>query len=107
MLDAEIAATLMNRWDRKPAPAGNWSPLDLLQEGKLHYMHRRGEFRARDEAGRATHGVHVEYLTFADGSRALRITTAEGQDDWSRWVAIEAPRICLSRICEDLVDVAG
>jgi hypothetical protein len=107
MLDAEIAATLLNRWDRKPPPAGNWSPLELLQEGKLHYTHGRGEFRARDEAGLATKSTHIECLTFADGSRALRITSAEGQNDWSRWVAVEMPRRCEISTCEEHVDVSG
>ncbi|MFL9912804.1 hypothetical protein [Paraburkholderia sp. RL17-337-BIB-A] len=43
MFDAEIAATLLNRWDRKrPCPAGQPS-LELLREGKLHFRHEGGE----------------------------------------------------------------
>ena len=36
MFDAEIAATLQNRWHSNRAHPGEPSPLELLQEGKLH-----------------------------------------------------------------------
>jgi len=32
MFDGEIAATLLNRWDRKVRTRGDQSPLDLLEE---------------------------------------------------------------------------
>jgi len=90
MFDAEIAATLLNRWDRMPAHEDP-SPLDLLREGKLHFKRERGEVRAEDGPS-ANWRLSVECLTFADGSRALRITDPDAQHDWSRWVAAEPAR---------------
>jgi hypothetical protein len=87
MFDAEIAATLLNRWDRKRACHADQSPLALLQEGRLNFKHEGGDIHADDPA--VGQRLRVECLTFADGSRALRITDADGQSDWSRWTAAE------------------
>lgn len=87
MFDAEIAATLLNRWDRKRAYPGDQSPLDLLQEGKLHFRHEGGDIHSDDTA--ADRRLRVECLTFADGSRALRVTDAGEQNGWTRWTAAE------------------
>src|SRR5260370_35538871 len=87
MFDAEIAATLLNRWDRKRAYPGDQSPLDLLEEGKLRFWHEGGDVHAHgNEADRL---LRVECLTFTDGSRALRVTDADGQSGWTRWTAAE------------------
>jgi hypothetical protein len=85
MLDAEIAATLLNRWDRKGEHPEDRSPLDLLQEGRLHFKRGEGDIRAGDPAAGSC--LRVECLTFADGSRALRVSDAEEQRGWSRWTA--------------------
>ena len=87
MFDAEIAATLLNRWDRKRACPGDPSPLELLREGKLHFKHEGGDVHAEDTA--ADRRLRVECLTFVDGSRALRVTEANGQSGWTRWTAAE------------------
>jgi hypothetical protein len=87
MLDAEIAATLLNRWDWQSAPVEDRSPLDLLQEGKLYYKHEGGEVRAAE--GHSAPVLRIECLTFDDGSRALRIRGTDRQHDWSRWTAVE------------------
>ncbi|BCG03983.1 hypothetical protein PPGU19_085510 (plasmid) [Paraburkholderia sp. PGU19] len=87
MFDAEIAATLLNRWDSKGAHPEYRSPLDLLQEGRLHFKRDAGDIQARDFA---TDGcLRIECLTFADGSRALRVADAKEQNAWSRWTAAE------------------
>jgi hypothetical protein len=99
MFDAEIAATLLNRWDRKRAYPGNQSALDLLQEGKLHFKHEGGDVRADDPV--ADRRLRVEWLTFADGSRALRITETDGQSGWSRWTAAEPICKCQTSECVD------
>jgi hypothetical protein len=87
MFDAEIAATLLNRWDRKRAHPGDQSSLDLLQEGKLHFRHEGGDVHAHGTD--ADWCLRVECLTFTDGSRALRVTDADGQSGWTRWTAAE------------------
>ena len=87
MLDAEIAATLLNRWDRERAYPGDQSSLDLLQEGKLHFRHEGGDVHAHGTD--ADRRLRVECLTFTDGSRALRVTDADGQSRWTQWTAAE------------------
>jgi hypothetical protein len=87
MFDAEIAATLLNRWDRKrPCPAGQPS-LEVLREGKLHFRHEGGDLLA--DSTDADRRLRVECLTFTDGSRALRVTDGDGQGGWTRWTAAE------------------
>ncbi|MFL9966957.1 hypothetical protein PQR02_39715 [Paraburkholderia sediminicola] len=87
MFDAEIAATLLNRWERKPADPGDQPSLELLREGKLRFRHEGGAVHADDTA--ADRRLRVECLTFADGSRALRVAEASGQTGWTRWTAAE------------------
>ncbi|MEX3985294.1 hypothetical protein AB4Y45_40805 [Paraburkholderia sp. EG287A] len=77
MFDAEIAATLLNRWDRKRAHPDDQSPLNLLQEGKLHFRRDVGDICT--DARAADPCLRVECLTFADG-----------QSGWSRWAAAES-----------------
>jgi hypothetical protein len=87
MFDAEIAATLLNRWHRKRAHPGDPPPLELLREGKLHFRHEGGDVHANNIA--ADRRLRVECLTFADGSRALRVAEASGQTGWTRWTAAD------------------
>lgn len=103
MFDAEIAATLLNRWDRKYAYPGDRSSLDLLQEGKLHFRHEGGDVHAHGtDAGRR---LRVECLTFTDGSRALRVTDADGQSGWTRWTAAEPVRTYSPPVSMEKADV--
>jgi hypothetical protein len=87
MFDAQIAATLLNRWDGKHACPDGQPPLELLREGKLQFNHEGGEVHANDAP--ADRRLRVECLTFADGSRALRVAAAGGQNGWTRWTAAE------------------
>ena len=103
MFDAEIAATLLNRWEFKRANPGDQSPLDLLREGKLHFKHKGGHIQTDDPARERR--LHVEYLTFTDDSRASRVTDADGQGGWSRWTAAEPIRKSRMSACKDHVDV--
>jgi len=104
MFDAEIAATLLNRWDRKRAYPGDQSPLDLLEEGKLRFWHEGGDVHAHgNEADRR---LRVECLTFTDGSRALRVTDADGQSGWTRWTAAEPVSKRQTNPRTDHVDIA-
>jgi hypothetical protein len=80
--DADIAATLMNRWDI----SGNSrdSTLELLKEGRLQFTIERGLFESGVPSFR--HGIEFECLLFEDGSRVLRLvdsTRASGLTPWS------------------------
>jgi hypothetical protein len=86
MFDAEIAATLLNRWDRNKHAHAR-SPLELLREGKLHFKREGGEVHAEDSHS-ATR-LRIECITFTDGLRALRITDADDDHGWSQWIAAE------------------
>jgi hypothetical protein len=90
MFDAQIAATLLNRWDDKGACPGGQLPLQLLREGNLHFKHEGGDVHANDTP--ADQHLRVECLTFADGSRALRVAEGDGQSGWTRWTAAEPIR---------------
>ncbi|WP_175153700.1 hypothetical protein [Paraburkholderia ultramafica] len=46
MFDAEIAATLLNRWDEKLPTFCNYSSLGLLHEGKLTFHRHIGKLCA-------------------------------------------------------------
>jgi hypothetical protein len=104
MFDTEIAVTLLNRWDRKRAYLGDQSPLDLLEEGKLHFWHEGGDVHAR--GNEAVRRLRVECLTFTDGSRALRVTDADGQSGWARWTAAEPVSKRQTNPRTDHVDIA-
>jgi hypothetical protein len=84
MFDAEIAATLMNRWDdRRP----DSSSIDLLHEGKLVFR-RHTRNLVTDAMGRRGDDLELEWLAFADGSHAMRLCSA-GARGRTRWAAIE------------------
>lgn len=87
MFDAQIAATLLNRWDGKRACPEGQPPLELLREGKLHFKHEGGDVHANDTP--ADGRLRFECLTFTDGSRALRVTDADGRSGWTRWTVAE------------------
>lgn len=89
MFDAEIAATLLNRWDRKPTPADRETYLNLLREGNLDFTHQLGAVSNEQEADAGQ--LNIESLVFVDGSRALRIRAPDLAPGWTRWAALEPP----------------
>ena len=104
MFDAEIAATLLNRWDRNRALPESDSPLALLQEGKLYFKHGSGDVRAANPA--ADWRLSIEWLTFSDGSHALRVAVQNEQSGWSRWTATEPVQKCEMCASGEYADVA-
>jgi len=84
MLDAEIAAILLNR--RGPDdPAAT----ELLREGNLHFVAESGGLAAVDAATPGGAPMTVECLLFADGSRVFRVGMPGAQRGWSRWAVLE------------------
>lgn len=82
MLDAEIAAILLNRRGLDGEAAG-----DLLREGNLHFVAESGGLGPATTADHAK--MKVECLLFADGSRAFRVGGPDAARRWSRWSVIE------------------
>jgi hypothetical protein len=87
MFDAQIAATLLNRWHGTRASQEEPPSLELLREGKLHFKHEGGEVQTNGTP--ADPRLLIECLTFADGSRALRVAEANGKSGWTQWTAAE------------------
>ncbi|HWX13130.1 MAG TPA: hypothetical protein VNZ04_14220 [Trinickia sp.] len=87
MFDAEIAATLLNRWEHEQPAVHSHSPLELLCEGKLPFSRQIGKIWAVPVSGES--GVDIECLIFADGSRALRLWHTGADSGWTRWAPIE------------------
>jgi hypothetical protein len=104
MFDAEIAATLLNRWGSTRAQSASHAPLALLQEGKLDFKHGSGHVRASDPA--ADWRLSIEWLSFSDGSHALRVAVPNEQGGWSRWAATE--RLQQQEMCpsDEYADIA-
>ena len=71
MNDAEIAMTLLNRWERDDPFDGLKSRMDLLRAGGLEFQHGRGLFGERRGGARS---IDVECLWFVDGSCVVRVT---------------------------------
>ncbi|MGX7006148.1 hypothetical protein [Caballeronia sp. KNU42] len=88
MFDAEIAATLLNRWNRKTPGDGCGTYLDLLREGNLDCARELGDIcvEGNDASSRP---CKVESLVFGDGSRAVRIGTPDSVPNWTRWAPLE------------------
>ncbi|HZZ11921.1 MAG TPA: hypothetical protein VFE79_14630 [Paraburkholderia sp.] len=87
MYDAEIAATLLNRWASRPPAVDIDAYLDLLREGNLSFTYQSGHVR---EAGRDEGRVFtIESLVFVDGSRTLRVEAPDQSPRWTRWAAVE------------------
>ncbi|WP_321925170.1 hypothetical protein [Burkholderia sp. BCC1998] len=86
MFDAEIAAKLLNRGTSPASDDCDGQYLDVLREGLLDFCHRIESLVVAD----AGYGGprEIEWLTFGDGSRALRIRTDDAQTCWSEWVSI-------------------
>jgi hypothetical protein len=87
MFDAQIAATLLNRWDGTRASPEELPSLELLREGKLNFKHEGGEIQTNGIP--ANPRLLIECLTFVDGSRALRVAEANGKSGWTQWTAAE------------------
>jgi hypothetical protein len=91
MYDAEIAATLLNRWATRSSTTDFDAYLELLREGNLSFTYqsghvRDGGFEAGIEAGSA---FNIESLVFGDGSRTLRVEAPDSTPRWTRWAAVE------------------
>ncbi|MFM0737336.1 hypothetical protein PQQ51_08845 [Paraburkholderia xenovorans] len=94
MYDAEIAATLLNRWASRPSTPDFDAFLDLLREGNLNFTYQSGHVR---EAGLAEgRALTIESLVFNDGSRTLRVEAPDKHVEapdrtprWTRWAAVE------------------
>jgi hypothetical protein len=104
MFDAEIAATLLNRWDRNRAQAESHSPLTLLHEGKLRFKHGSGDVRDADPS--ADQHLSIEWLTFSDGSHALRVAVPNEPSGWSQWAAAEPVKQHATHTSAEYADVA-
>lgn len=86
MNDAEIAATLLNRWQRNNQHESEARPADLLREGGLSFKHYVGV--SRDTSNEFADGVEIECLTFDDGSRVIRLTARGAVGQSMRWTAV-------------------
>ncbi|MFL9899884.1 hypothetical protein PQR71_17320 [Paraburkholderia fungorum] len=94
MYDAEIAATLLNRWATRSSHSSTTdfaAYLELLREGNLNFTYLSGHVRevcieAGIEAGSA---FNIESLVFGDGSRTLRVEAPDRTPRWTRWAAVE------------------
>lgn len=82
MLDAEIAAILLNRRGLNDQAAG-----DLLREGNLHFIAESGGLGPATASDCAQ--MTIECLLFADGSRAFRVGAPDAERCWSRWAVVE------------------
>ncbi|WP_434114962.1 hypothetical protein [Paraburkholderia caffeinilytica] len=87
MYDAEIAATLLNRWATRSSTTDFDAYFDLLREGNLSFTFQSGHVR---EAGIGEGSAFtVESLVFGDGSRTLRFEAPDRTPRWTRWAAVE------------------
>lgn len=91
MFDAEIAATLLNRWSHQPPACDEGTYLELLREGNLNFTHQLGHLRV--DGAVEVNPCNVESLVFVDGSRALRVEAAGVVAGWTRWAALEPPEV--------------
>jgi hypothetical protein len=103
MYDAEIAATLLNRWATRSSTTDFATYLELLREGNLSFTYQSGHVRevgieAAIEAGieagvesgtEAGSAINIESLVFGDGSRTLRVEAPDRTPRWTRWAAVE------------------
>jgi len=83
MLDAEIAAILLNRRDLDDEAAG-----DLLREGNLQFVAEAGRLGPATPRDTAPPTV-VECLLFGDGSRAFRVGGVDVPRRWTKWAVVE------------------
>jgi hypothetical protein len=84
MFEAEVAVTLLNRWLRHCRVQASSDSVELLREGGLAFEYQCGRL-VRDTG--AAPDLY-EALVFADGSRAMRISSPS-VSDWSFWSAFE------------------
>jgi hypothetical protein len=87
MCDAELVATLLNRWASQTCEEEYQAYLALLREGNLPFTRELGyvgTYGIRD-----TNACRTESLIFRDGSRALRLSTPNSAAGWTRWTALQ------------------
>jgi hypothetical protein len=90
MHDAEIAITLMNRWERRETIEAGQSAVELLREGELDFRHFTGQLVAGSTP--REHGWTFECLEFDDGSRAFRLADTVESCARTPWAAIAPMR---------------
>lgn len=90
MSDADIAATLLNRWIYSAIDDVDSAYLDLLREGNLPFSMERHcvEIQGIHDEG----FCQTESLSFPDGSRALRIGSPDRTCGWTKWTALDPLR---------------
>ena len=86
MHDAEIAATLLNRWQRNNRSDGFEQAVDLLREGGLSFERYVGI--CPETSDEFVDGAEIECLTFADGSRVLRLRNRAMVQSSTGWAAV-------------------
>jgi hypothetical protein len=91
MHDAEIATVLINRWTDANDDLDR--PVDLLHEGGIRFNIARVPFQSGN--GSQESDIDIEYLTFDDGSRALRLVDGSGLCMSSPWIAIAPMRVAV------------
>lgn len=90
MYDADVATTLMNRWEANSLDeSGTAASLELLREGGLRFHLTKHD--AQNSENRGSDGSAVECLWFDDGSAALRLVWLNPARDATCWAAV-APR---------------
>ncbi|MEK2607397.1 hypothetical protein [Burkholderia arboris] len=97
MFDAEIAAKLLNRGTSQASDDCGMQYLDVLREGLLDFSHRSERLAVEDTGSEVPR--EIEWLTFGDGSRALRIRTDDAPTCWSEWVSIAKSGVAESIKC--------
>ncbi|SAK55292.1 hypothetical protein AWB79_02172 [Caballeronia hypogeia] len=88
MNDAEVAATLLNRWETENRGQDAAGAVGLLREGGLVFSHYVGV--SHDTSEEFAEGVEIECLTFGDGSRAFRLTPRGMVRVSISWAAVPA-----------------
>ncbi|WP_438391902.1 hypothetical protein [Caballeronia sp. DA-9] len=88
MFDAEIAAALLNRWNRQTAGEDCGTYLDLLREGNLDFARQTGDILSEGNDA-DSRPCKVESLVFIDGSCAVRISASNSVPTWTRWATLE------------------
>ncbi|NYH26026.1 hypothetical protein GGD40_005597 [Paraburkholderia bryophila] len=87
MHDADVAITLMNRWEQATAgPHRAASVLELLHEGGLRFMRTQGV--VHESSGVTGDAREIECLAFDDGSTAIRFLRSHPNRDLTPWAAV-------------------
>lgn len=95
MYDADIATTLLNRWEE--SGAGLQEPaaaLEVLREGGMRF--KRIRHNSQEDPGSDDVRWEIECLAFDDGSAALRLLRLNSNPNPTPWAAV-APGLVRSK----------